>query len=177
MVKDFVQLTDSFNLTQHISGVTCEHSHTLDLVLSFGIPIYNVEISDFFVFDRKPVILNVTMSGIVQKPYSTGSVSCVVTYDTASHFSKIFSKLSESVPNSELGIGEMITLFNNAYSCILDSVAPLKVSKPKRRSEPWMNSNIQAFRLECWKLNGNGGKTNCKCSAYQNSVKDYFFLK
>lgn len=33
MVKDFLHLIDSFNLTQSVSGPTHEHGHILDLVL------------------------------------------------------------------------------------------------------------------------------------------------
>lgn len=39
---DFLNLTDSFNLVQ--SGLTQELGHTLDLVLSYGIPVLNLEI-------------------------------------------------------------------------------------------------------------------------------------
>lgn len=39
LVKDFLNLIDSFNLVQSLTGSTREHGHTLDLVLSCGIPV------------------------------------------------------------------------------------------------------------------------------------------
>ena len=43
LVKDFLSLIDSFNLVQCVSGPTHEHGHTLDLVLSHGLSVSNLE--------------------------------------------------------------------------------------------------------------------------------------
>ncbi|KAG8008077.1 Adenosine deaminase domain-containing protein 2 [Nibea albiflora] len=44
LVKDFLSLVDSFNLVQCVSGPTHEHGHTLDLILSHGLSVSNLEI-------------------------------------------------------------------------------------------------------------------------------------
>ncbi len=44
MAKEFLYLIDSFNLVQSVSGPTQECGHTLDIVLSFGLPVCNLEI-------------------------------------------------------------------------------------------------------------------------------------
>ncbi len=46
IAKDFLYLIDSFNLVQSVSGPTQERGHTLNLVLSFGLPVRNLEICD-----------------------------------------------------------------------------------------------------------------------------------
>ncbi len=69
----------------------------------------------------------------------------------------------------------------NACSCVLDSVAPLKVLKPKRRSEPWLNSNVRVLRQECRKAERKWKKDKLQVSyeilknalsAYHHSVKN-----
>ncbi|KAL6464601.1 hypothetical protein MHYP_G00269180 [Metynnis hypsauchen] len=39
LVKDFLNIIDSFNFVQCVFGPTHEHGHTLDLVLSHGLPV------------------------------------------------------------------------------------------------------------------------------------------
>lgn len=61
-VRDFVQLLDSFNLTQHISGPTHKLGHTLNLVLSLGHDIRNISVSDAGLSDRWPVLFDSVIS-------------------------------------------------------------------------------------------------------------------
>lgn len=44
LVKEFLQLIDSFDLIQHINGPTHEHGHTIDLVLTYGLSVCNIDI-------------------------------------------------------------------------------------------------------------------------------------
>ncbi len=48
LAKDFLSLTNSFNLTQSVSGPTHEKGHTLDLVLSYGFCITISELCDMY---------------------------------------------------------------------------------------------------------------------------------
>ncbi len=43
---------------QSVLEPTHSHGHTLDLILSFGFSIHNVEIANTLLSDHKPVILN-----------------------------------------------------------------------------------------------------------------------
>ncbi len=45
LAKD-LNLVDSFGLNQFMKGPTHTHGHTLDLVLFYGISIYDIEICD-----------------------------------------------------------------------------------------------------------------------------------
>ncbi len=62
MVKDFLCLIDSFNLVQSVSGPTQERGHTLDLVLSFGLPVRNLEICDAVFSDHMPVLFDIALA-------------------------------------------------------------------------------------------------------------------
>lgn len=52
LVKDFLSLIDSFNLTQSVTSPTHEKGHTLDLVLSYGLCITISEICDTCISDH-----------------------------------------------------------------------------------------------------------------------------
>ena len=48
LVRDFLNIIDSFNLVQSVLEPTHERGHTLDLVLSYGLPVLNLEVCDAF---------------------------------------------------------------------------------------------------------------------------------
>ena len=56
VAKDFLNLIDSFNLVQSVSGRTQENGNTLDLVLSYGLPVFNLEICDAVFSDHACII-------------------------------------------------------------------------------------------------------------------------
>lgn len=62
LVKDFLHLIDSFNLVQSVIGSTHKRGHTLDLVLSCGLPVSNLEISKVFFSDHIPVLFDIFYS-------------------------------------------------------------------------------------------------------------------
>lgn len=58
MTKDFLNLIDSFELTQLVNGQTHMYGHTLDLVLTHGLPIKDLDINDHVFSDHKPILFN-----------------------------------------------------------------------------------------------------------------------
>ncbi len=67
MVKDFLNIVDSFNLKQCVSGPTHEHGHTLDLVLSHGLTVSSLEIGDCVFSDHAPILFSVDFSCVAVK--------------------------------------------------------------------------------------------------------------
>lgn len=68
MAKAFLNLIDSFNFMQCANGPTHERGHTLDLVLSYGFPVFNIQICQPVFFDHSPVIFQfycVLLLGVV----------------------------------------------------------------------------------------------------------------
>ncbi len=55
LVKDFLNLIESFNLSQHVHGSTRVHGHTLDLVISSNQLHFNVTLDDVAFSDHKSV--------------------------------------------------------------------------------------------------------------------------
>ena len=60
MTKEFLNLVDSFNLSQCVSGPTHDHGHTLDLVFSLGITIDNICVEEMAISDHMTIRFNFT---------------------------------------------------------------------------------------------------------------------
>ncbi len=58
LATDFLNITNSFNFQQHVSGQTHNRGHTLDLVFSLGLRIPSVETLDLFVSDHRCIVFN-----------------------------------------------------------------------------------------------------------------------
>ena len=54
--SDFLNVTESFNFCQHVSGPTHNKGNTLDLVFTIGLNISNVCIEELSVSDHKAVL-------------------------------------------------------------------------------------------------------------------------
>ena len=61
-VEDFLSLIDSFNLIHCVSGPTHEHGHTLDLVLSYGLSVSDLEIRSNAISDHLPILFEVAFT-------------------------------------------------------------------------------------------------------------------
>ena len=68
MVKDFLSDIESFNLVQSITDPTHRHGHTLDLVLSCGIPVDNIDVCPATFSDHMPVIFEIPFPSRVKLP-------------------------------------------------------------------------------------------------------------
>ena len=96
MAKAFLNLIDSFNLVQHVSGPTQEHGHTLELVLLYGLPVLNLDICDTVISDHMPVLFEVALA--CNRPTvkaAAAARSCrVINLSTAARISAAFNHKS-----------------------------------------------------------------------------------
>lgn len=152
MVSDFLHLIDSFGLAQHVTDSTHRLGHTLDLVLTSGFPVSNVNTLNACSSDHLAVVFTLSLS--LPSPASPPPVclSRNINTSTASKFSSAFlvaPNISTIVaPPSHLNTEELTSLFNSACLSALDSVAPLRKKKPKPKGQPWLNDNTRAQRKE-----------------------------
>lgn len=58
--KDFLNLLDSLGFQQMVKGSTHSHGHTLDLILSLGLPVSDIIIDDFVLADHNPILCTVS---------------------------------------------------------------------------------------------------------------------
>lgn len=120
--------------------------------MSYGLPVYNLQIYDVVFSDHMPVLFetslpcNITTCGLP-------TASRMFKPSSAVQFSTAFNKAFNV--DSELSVcadTEVLTAkFLSTCQIILDTVAPLKVRRPKLKSEPWLNDITRAARRECRK--------------------------
>ena len=186
LVNEFLSLVDSFNLVQSVMAPTHQKGHILDLVLSSGFSVSNVNIVDTGVSDHFMILFESAL--FCPTPPSPSSYSLVraINSTTASHFSNSFMlSLSPAVLDSLSSCTDtedLLTLFNTSCLATLDSVAPLKQKrcKPNRSTTPWLNSTTRSLRKACRKAERKWKKDKLQVSynifrdslkAYQNTVK------
>lgn len=123
-----VAILNSFNLTQ--SGPTHVKGHTLDLVLSSGISIDKLEITNAAISEH--FLIEFELSGPCSRsaPSPSHVLARSINSATASHFSDSFrlalplSLAADLSPYTN--IDELVSIFNVSCTETLDQVAPLK---------------------------------------------------
>lgn len=151
MTREFLNLVDSFNLFQCVSGPTHDRGHTLDLVFSLGITIENICVEEMAISDHMPIRFNVT-STTNDGHQPPSFLSRVITTSTSSVFSTAFTELAlhiEPTILSAVGPDELVDSFNNVCSEILDNVAPFKMRCQKVKKRPWLNDVTRNLRRVC----------------------------
>ncbi len=137
---------------QCITGSTHQLCHTLDLVLYMGIPVL-----DHYFSDHNPIVFNITL--LRSPPKNNLLLIMLVQLQLqVSDFSSVFYaySLSDTIvsPSILMGPEELVNLFNNACSDILNDVAPYKLRKHNTKTQPWLNENTCLLSVGKW--NGNG---------------------
>lgn len=127
-VAEFCNVLDSFGLTQHINQETHVLGHTLDLILSYGTCIDNVNIENASNSDHKPIVFNVPAESSAVLTTPIGYYSRFINSLTASQFSECYlaNAVESSILNaaeSSSGPDDLITLFYTFCSNILDAIA------------------------------------------------------
>lgn len=110
MAKGFLNHIDSFNLVQSVSGPTQEHGHTLDLVLSYGLPVLNLEICDAVFSDHMPVLFETVLACHTVKPRAPSRRCRMINPSTAVQFSVAFRQ-SGTAPESVLNTDKLSSWF------------------------------------------------------------------
>lgn len=151
LVKDFLSLIDS--LVQSVPGPTHEHGHTLDLVLSYGLPVTDLEICDCALSDHMPVLFNIGLTHTAVKSGAPARRCRVINPATAMQFSAAFNQLCGPSDFVSSDTEELNSWFYSCCQTVLDSVAPLKTRQPKAKPEPWFNESSRAVKRDCrrWK--------------------------
>ncbi len=150
LAKAFLNLVDSFNLTQFVASHTHKCGHILDLVLSYGLPIGNIEVCDATFSDHLPVVFEICTSYDF-KVTSLTRRHRIINPSTAQLFSDAFNGINDEYSMSSYGLNtdDLTSLFSSTCQSILDIVAPLRTVREKPRVQPWLNSTTRAVRLEC----------------------------
>lgn len=171
---ELINLLDSFGLTQHITDSTHQRGNTLDLVITAGVNINNVSITESPLSDHHCIFLDTVFTTTTTKKGTT-TYKRLLDDKAQSKFSDIIRLYKPQNPNSSLN--EMVESLNVALSSALDTVAPLKAKKKSTsRSSPWLShNNVTNDKRNCrsserkWRKN----KTTINYNIYKDALTTY----
>lgn len=86
LVKIFLDFLASFELIQSVNGPTQKCGHTLDLVLTYGLSVLNLEISNAVFLDHMPILFYLAPPGQSAKRCVPVRRSCSFKPSTAVRF-------------------------------------------------------------------------------------------
>ncbi len=158
-----IDILNSIEVRQHVSGPTHSRNHTLDLILSHGIDVNGVEIlqqSD----DISDHYLVLCKLHIVKAVNSTPSYKYgrTITSTTKDCFVSNLPDLSQflSISNSSEQLDDVTETMDSLFSSTLDTVAPLCLRKIKEKSPTtWYNEHTHTLREQPGNR-AQGGKQN-----------------
>ena len=144
----FLQLLHSFDFTQHVTGPTHKHGHTLDLVISRGLnvtvekTIVMPDLSDHYLLCFHMAVSDLgktTTEHTIKKRFFSSSA--------AEEFS---GYLTCAPPLSDMSsVNDMLKDFNFKLESALDIVAPMKTKKKHNsRLTPWINEHLHSLKRE-----------------------------
>ncbi|MBN3305162.1 ZP1 protein, partial [Amia calva] len=143
LTVSFLSLLESVGFTQHVSGPTHCHNHTLDLVITRGVQIHNLIISPQNQMISDHCLITFELPG-VELVTQERNIETRCLNPTAIH------KFTTLLPNASFiktgSADELLNNFNNTLSTALDTVAPLRT--PTKHS-PWFDEHTRSLKTEC----------------------------
>ncbi len=139
------------------------HGHILDLVLSCGVPVFNVEVCDAVFSDHAPVLFDISLNCHTIRLCASARICRIIKPFTAAQFSTAFDIAMEMETLSTYQNTELTSSFLSICKNILDTVAPFKSMRPKPKSEPWLNDKTLLLDVSADRPSANGKKTSCRC--------------
>uniref|UniRef100_A0A8C1YIV1 Reverse transcriptase domain-containing protein n=1 Tax=Cyprinus carpio TaxID=7962 RepID=A0A8C1YIV1_CYPCA len=175
----FTNLLNCFGVKQNVTGPTHRFNHTLDLIISHGIDLTDIDIvpqsddvTDHFLVS---CILRIDDNNYIASRYRPGRTIVPATKD---RFTNNLPDLSQllCVPINTHELDKMTGNMGTIFSNTLEAVAPIKLKKVReKRTVPWYNSNTHALKKETRSLERKWRKTNLEVFriAWKNSMSSY----
>jgi len=153
LAKEFITLINAFDLDQHVNVPTHHGGHILDLVLSYGISLFDLEIVDNGFSDHKCVLFSIPSPSNPLQPNRLVRKSRIINSDTCKKISSAFCDTMHILDTNqyELSAEELLYEFNTTCVNVLNIVAPIKTLKSKPRVDLWVDDNIRSLRQSCRK--------------------------
>ncbi len=137
----FTDLINSFGVKQNVTGPTHRFNHTLDLIISHGIDLTDIDIipqsddvTDHFLVS---CMLHITDINYMAPRYRPGRIIIPATKDRfTNNLPDLSQLLCVPINTDELDTitSNMVTIFSNT----LETVAPIKLKKVReKRAAPW----------------------------------------
>uniref|UniRef100_A0AAQ5X7A8 Reverse transcriptase domain-containing protein n=1 Tax=Amphiprion ocellaris TaxID=80972 RepID=A0AAQ5X7A8_AMPOC len=169
--KDLCNTLDNFGLVQHVTEGTHDKGHTLDLLISKGLSISNVTVSDVGLSDHSCVFFESTVS-VQSTVFTEVTKKRCITESTSEIFNQAFS----STPALSWGlVDELIGSFNAKIVYIMDAIAPTKVKviSGKKKSPRRNATLVRNNKRECRKAERRWRKS--KLQVHYNIYKEKLY--
>ena len=186
--RDFMDLLNSMDFTQHITEPTHNRDHTLDLVITKGLTAVISSICDLALSDHYCIFFTTLVpkaknsaESYIKKRYLTSTA--------AENFKELMNVSStKNLVMGPLCVNDLVTNLNTNLRTALDSVAPLKLKKVlAKQKAPWRNDEIIQLKRSCRRSERTWRKTKLQVhfdilkdllsafnKAIRNARKDHF---
>ncbi len=114
---------DNVGLTQHVTEPTHNKGHTLDFIISKGLTISKVVVTDVALSDYACAFFESTISVHTNVRREVITKRCI-TENTSERFNQVFSPTPVL---SWASVNELVNDFNSKITNVMDAVAPTKV--------------------------------------------------
>ena len=167
---EFMDLLESMDFVQHISGPTHYRGHTLDLVITKGLTttvqsVRYLTLSDHFCifFTVKVKKLEPKRERFISKRYLTPEV--------ATKFRALMTSEDAQTPKESASDINLVTAFISKAKTALDSLAPIRLKRVKGKSKPpWFNTDLDELKKACRRAERKWRKT--KLHVHQDILKE-----
>ncbi len=175
----FTDLINSFGVKQNVTGPTHRFNHTLDLIISHGIDLTDIDIipqsddvTDHFLVS---CMLHITDINYMAPRYRPGRIIIPATKD---RFTNNLPDLSQllCVPINTDELDTITSNMGTILSNTLETVAPIKLKKVReKRAAPWYNSYTHSLKKDTRILERKWRKSNLEVFriAWKNSMSSY----
>ena len=171
--KKLFTILDTFELSQHVKETTHCKGHTLDLVITKGLNVSDLSVTDPSLSDHFCVFFNIsfipdiqTKSNTVKKRY--------INEDSNVLFKKAISLLP---PLNPCSADDLVENFNLKILKVIDVIAPYKVKTISgKQKAPWRKAaSVTAQKKECRKVERIWRKTKLHIhhDIYKESLRAY----
>lgn len=164
--SEFLNVTESFDLTQWVKSPTHKLGHTLDLILTHNLQIDDVNICETNFSDHMPIIFKTTTAILPLSQEEPKRWSRKLSSTSNEDFSALFKTKSNTsmleTSLQHLDVDEHWTLLNSTCIDILDTIAPLRPISNKTKTNPWLNDNTRDLRKQCRRNERKWKKANYK---------------
>lgn len=175
----FMDLIHSLGIKQNVVGPTHRLKHTLDLILSYGIEVIDVDIipqsddiTDHYLLLYKLCLPEISKPAPILRPSRT------IVPSTKDEFINNLPDLSlfRNAPANSNDLDVVTSSMDAIFTSTLNTVAPIKLKKAREiKTIPWYNSHTRALKTATRALERKWKKTNLEVFriAYKDSMSSY----
>ena len=173
LAREFLNILNIMDFKQHVSQPTHNRGHTLDLVISYGLPLVVSAVVDPAISDHHAVYFEIPSFTLPEIPVR------VVTkrYLSSEVVANFINSLNHHPPSIlASSCDSMVDAFNDYLKKTLDEIAPPTTKKVRAKPPtPWKNEHTMALKRACriaertWRKN----KTEINYQLLRVQLKSY----